>query len=146
MTSRERITAAIRHQPVMNFQPLDRLPRWEWAMWWYKTIVRWHGEGLPEKYHFSQVFEIAQYFGPDPYQQFWFSTTDPTIAATQHHVEGMVSNMDDYLRVRPELFSDHGALIRQMADWAERQRRSGRGGAKRWYGRRSRASSGFRAR
>jgi hypothetical protein len=93
----------------MNFEPVDRLPRWEWAMWWDKTIERWHGEGLPKEYHFSEVFDIAQYFGLDPYQQYWFSTTDPTIAATQHHVEGIVSNMDDYLRVRPHLFPDHGA-------------------------------------
>ena len=75
------------------------------------------------RYHFSQVFEIARYFGLDPYQQFWFSTTDPTIAATQHHVEGMVSNMDDYLRLRPQLFPDHGASISGMAEWASRQRR-----------------------
>jgi hypothetical protein len=87
------------------------------------SMMRWQGEGLPKEYHFSQVFDIARHFGLAPYQQFWFSTTDPTIAATQHHVEGMVSNMDDYLRMRPELFPDHGASIRQMTEWAERQRR-----------------------
>ena len=91
-----------RFRAVMNFQPVDRLPRWEWAMWWDQTIARWHGEGLPRELEFSQVFEIAQYFGLDPYQQFWFSTTDPTIEATQHHVEGIVANMDDYLRIRPQ--------------------------------------------
>lgn len=81
-----------RFRAVMNFEPVDRLPRWEWAMWWDQTIERWHGEGLPSEYHFSQVIDIARYFGLDSYQQFWFSTTDPTIAATQHHVEGMVFN------------------------------------------------------
>ena len=69
------------------------------------------------------MFEIAQYFGLDPYQQFWFSTTDPTIEATQHHVEGIVANMDDYRRVRPQLFPCHDAAIAGMAAWAERQRR-----------------------
>jgi hypothetical protein len=69
------------------------------------------------------VFEIGQHFGLDPYQQFWFSTTDPTIEATQHHVEGIVANMDDYLRVRPQLFPSHDAAITGMAAWAERQRR-----------------------
>lgn len=112
-----------RFRAVMNFQPVDRLPRWEWAMWWDQTIDRWHDEGLPRELKFSQVFEIAQSFGLDPYQQFWFSTTDPTIEATQHHVEGVVANMDDYLRVRPQLFPDHGAAIRGMAAWADRQRR-----------------------
>lgn len=111
-----------RFKAVMNFEPVDRLPRWEWAMWWDLTIERWHGEGLPGHFNFAQVFEIAKYFGLDPYQQFWFSTTDPTIEATQHHVEGIVSNMADYLRVRPGLFPEHGAAIARMGDWAERQR------------------------
>ena len=112
-----------RFRAVMNFQPVDRLPRWEWAMWWDETIARWHGEGLPREFKFSQVIEIAGHFGLDPYQQFWFSTTDPTIEATQHHVEGIVSNMDDYLRIRPTLFPDHSAAIASMRAWAGRQQR-----------------------
>jgi hypothetical protein len=112
-----------RFRAVMNFQPVDRLPRWEWAMWWDQTIARWHEEGLPGELRFSQVFDIAQQFGLDPYQQFWFSTTDPTIEATQHHVEGIVANMDDYLRVRPQLFPNHDSAIAGMAAWAERQQR-----------------------
>jgi len=112
-----------RFRAVMNFKPVDRLPVWEWAMWWDKTIARWHGEGLPRKFHFSQVFEIAQYFGLDPYQQFWFSTTQATIAATQHHVEGMVAGMDDYLRILPRLYPDHSKSIGQMRPWADLQAR-----------------------
>jgi len=112
-----------RFRAVLNGQPVDRLPRWEWAMWWDQTIARWHDEGLPRELAFGQVFEIARYFGLDPYQQFWFSTTDATIEATQHHVEGIVSNMDDYLKLRPLLFPDHGPAIRGMAAWAGLQRR-----------------------
>ncbi len=107
----------------MNFQPVDRLPRWEWAMWWDETIKRWHQEGLPANLKYTQVFEIARHFGLDPYQQYWFSTTDPTIEATQHHVEGIVANMDDYRRLRPQFFPYHDAAIAGMATWAERQRR-----------------------
>lgn len=118
-----------RFRAVMAFQAVDRLPRWEWAMWWDQTIDRWHGEGLPRELRFSQVFDIARYFGLDPYQQFWFSTTDATIEATQHHVEGMVSNMDDYLRIRPQLFPEHDSAIRGMSSWAVRQ---GRGEAVVW--------------
>jgi len=112
-----------RFRAVCNFQSVDRLPRWEWAMWWDQTIARWHGEGLPRGLQFGQVFDIAQHFGLDPYQQFWFSTTASTIEATQHHVEGMVSTMDDYLRIRPRLFPDHAAAIAGMAAWAARQQR-----------------------
>lgn len=110
-----------RFRAVMDFQPVDRLPRWEWAMWWDQTIANWKGQGLPAA--LETVFDISQHFGLDPYQQFWFSTTDPTIEALQHHVEGIVSTMDDYLRVRPRLFPDHGAAIRSMGPWAARQAR-----------------------
>ena len=80
---------------------------------------RWKQEGLPRE--LEGVFEIGQYFGLDPYQQFWFSTTDATIEAVQHHVEGIVSTMDDYLRVRTHLFPDHSAAIESMRPWAARQ-------------------------
>ncbi len=108
-----------RFRAVMNFQPVDRLPRWEWAMWWDETITAWKQQGLPAE--LESVFDIAEYFGLDPYQQFWFSTTDPTIEAVQHHVEGIVSNMDDYLKIRPNLFPDHGESIESMRLWARRQ-------------------------
>ena len=108
-----------RFRAVMNFQPVDRLPRWEWAMWWDLTIDRWHNEGLPAE--LTDVFEIGEYFGLDPYKQFWFSTTDPTIEAVQHHVEGTVHNMDDYLRILPSLYPDHSAAIESMRPWAARQ-------------------------
>lgn len=110
-----------RFRAVMDFQPVDRLPRWEWAMWWDRTISRWKGEGLPAE--LVSVFDISRYFGLDPYRQFWFSTTDPTIEAVQHHVEGVVSNMDDYLRIKPELFPDHGRAIEEMRPWAGLQAR-----------------------
>ncbi len=118
-----------RFRAVMNFQAVDRLPRWEWAMWWDLTIERWLKEGLPRAFKASQIFEISQHFGLDPYQQFWFSTTDPTIEATQHHVEGIVANPDDYARIRPDLFPGHEAAIAGMQPWAERQ---GRGDAVVW--------------
>jgi hypothetical protein len=42
-----------RFRATMNFQPVDRLPSWEWAMWWDETIRRWHQEGLPVSLNFS---------------------------------------------------------------------------------------------
>ncbi len=108
-----------RFRAVMNFEPVDRLPRWEWAMWWDLTLDRWHGEGLPAQ--LTDVFAIHDYFGLDPYKQFWFSTTDATIEAVQHHVEGSVANMDDYLRILPRLYPDHAAAIASMRPWAARQ-------------------------
>lgn len=110
-----------RFRALMNFQAVDRLPMWEWAMWWDRTIDRWHTEGLPSG--LTDVFEIHAYLGLDPYKQFWFSTTDPTIAAEQHHVEGVVASMDDYLACRPRLFPDHRAAIEEIRPWITRQQK-----------------------
>jgi len=109
-----------RFRALMDFQPVDRVPKWEWAMWWDKTLARWRNEGLPPRLG-DDVFAIHEHFGLDPYKQFWFSTTDPTIEAVQHHVEGCVSNMDDYLLVRNDLFPDHRVALEQMAPWSGRQ-------------------------
>lgn len=113
-----------RFRALASLQPVDRLPRWEWAMWWDLTIERWKREGLPAAFsETASVFEIHEYFGLDPYKQFWFSTTDPTVAAVQHHVDGAVSDMDDYLRYLPGFFPDHSAAVETMRPWAERQAR-----------------------
>jgi uroporphyrinogen-III decarboxylase len=112
-----------RFRAVINFESVDRLPRWEWAMWWDETIERWHHEGLPCDLKFNDVFSISQYFGLDPYMQFWFSTTEATIEATQHHTEGLVANMDDYLKVKPRLYPDHSQAVESMRSWAEKQKK-----------------------
>ncbi|MDF9833344.1 uroporphyrinogen-III decarboxylase [Ereboglobus sp. PH5-5] len=109
-----------RFRAVMRFQPVDRMPRWEWAMWWDKTIARWHGEGLPAA--LNDVFDISCHFGLDPYKQFWFSTTESTIEAVQHHVEGVVAGMDDYLALRPKIYPRHEEAIAGMTPWALRQK------------------------
>ena len=109
-----------RFRAVMNFQQVDRLPRWEWAMWWDETIDRWYGEELEA--NLTDIFDIHEYFGLDPYKQYWFSTTEATIEAEQHHVEGVVSNMDDYLNHIHHLFPDHSKAIEGMTPWFKRQK------------------------
>lgn len=109
-----------RFRAVMSFQPVDRLPVWEWAMWWDETIERWRGEGLPAALDYD-VFAIHEHLGLDPYRQFWFSTTEATIDAKQHHVEGCVVDLAGYEALRPRLFPDHAAAIAGMAPWGRRQ-------------------------
>jgi len=117
----EQMNHVERFRAVMNFQPVDRLPRWEWAMWWDLTLERWYREGLPA--NLTDVFDIAVHLGLDPYRQFWFSTTDATIEAAQHHVIGKVNHADDYLAVRSRLYPAHEAAIAELEPWAARQRR-----------------------
>ena len=111
-----------RFRAVMNFKAVDRLPRWEWAMWWDETIRRWHTEGLPTSFAETDIFGIAQYMGLDPYIQFWFSASEAGIEASQHHTLGSVGNMDDYLALRPHIFPDHRESLDIMVPWAEKQK------------------------
>jgi len=108
-----------RFRALMNFQKVDRLPKWEWAMWWDVTVARWHKDGMDS--NMTDIFDIHDHFGLDPYKQYWFSTTEATIEATQHHVEGVVSNMDDYLNHKKYLFPDHSEAISGMTLWFKRQ-------------------------
>jgi hypothetical protein len=47
MGRREQMSHRERFESLMDFQPVDRLPRIEWAVWWDQTIDRWCSEGLP---------------------------------------------------------------------------------------------------
>jgi hypothetical protein len=104
----------------MTFQPVDRLPKWEWAMWWDATVARWRNEGLPDHLG-DDVFAIHEYFGLDPYKQFWFGTSSSTVDSTQQHGKGRVSDMDDYRRISHALFPDHTSSLEQMVPWFRRQ-------------------------
>ncbi len=110
-----------RFRAVMNFQEVDRLPRWEWATWWNLTLDRWRGEGLPA--HLQTTYDIHNYFGLDPFIQFWFGTTHPDITPEQRQMIGHVANMDDYMRLRPALYPDHSATMEKVRPWAEAQAR-----------------------
>jgi hypothetical protein len=110
-----------RFRAIMNFQRVDRLPNFEWAMWWDETIKRWKSEGFPQG--LNSVTEISDYFGLDPYVQFWISTTTASVGAEQHHVEGSIKKMDDYLAIRPHIFPEHASGIESMRKWSQLQDR-----------------------
>lgn len=109
-----------RFRAVMSFQPVDRLPKWEWAMWWDRTLERWGIEGLPPNLQ-NDVFAIHDYFGLDPYKQFWFGTSDPETPDVQRMLEGSVRGNDDYSRIRHLLFPDQGTTLAEIVPWARRQ-------------------------
>lgn len=63
MTNRERF------QAVLHFErPDDRLPMFEWATWWDKTLNAWHEQGLSPDLPWA---EIAPSLGLDRHVQFW---------------------------------------------------------------------------
>jgi hypothetical protein len=110
MTTRERFRA------VMNFEPFDRLPVAEWAVWWDKTIDRWHGEGLPRD--ITDRYEINRFFGQDVWLQDWVAVRKPSFPEAVS-----VCSMGDYERLREHLYPKP-AIDREMwACWAEQQAR-----------------------
>ena len=110
-----------RFRAVMSFQPVDRLPRIEWATWWDKTIARWKTEGLPQ--HLKDTFDIHHYLGLDPYRQFWFSPRAGTLPPPGGHGLSVVSNMDEYQAALPHLYPPPGPILEAMRPWAAQQDR-----------------------
>ncbi len=113
MTPRERF------QAVMWFQKPDRLPVVEWAVWWDKTLERWRGEGLPS--HLSDRYEVASYFGLDPWFQDWLSPRKPECPLPASEGQGIIADEDDYERILPHLYPADAVDSAQWSSWAVRQ-------------------------
>lgn len=105
----------------MSFKPVDRLPRIEWATWWNETIARWKTEGLPET--LEGTFEIHQWFGLDPYKQFWVPVHCDGFPPSRGHGLGWVDAEEDYEALRPLLFPADDRFVDGMRSWADRQAR-----------------------
>jgi hypothetical protein len=95
MTPRERFHA------VMDFGPFDRLPVVEWAPWWDETIDRWRGEGLPAG---LDGYDINRHFGLEVYRQCWLRCQGPACPHPARHGAGIVSTLEDYERIRENLY------------------------------------------
>ena len=106
-----------RFQAVMNFEPVDRLPRVEWAMWWDKTIERWRGEGLPE----GDRYDLYRHFGLDVYYQHWFAPKAKGFPRPASHGAGVIASHDDYDRLKEFMFPPFEQLRPQFERWAAEQ-------------------------
>ena len=106
-----------RFHAVMNFQPVDRLPRIEWASWWDKTIDRWRAEGLPD----GDRYDFYRHFGLDMYYQHWFGPRARTLPRPASHGAGVVASNDDYERIKPHLFPPFEHLRPRMEQCATEQ-------------------------
>lgn len=93
-----------RFRALMNFEPVDRLPIIEWAMYWNQTVDRWHREGLPADV--KEVFDIGAFFGLDPYRQYWIHPIHWTAPKPSHHGAGLIAGKADYDALQPYLFND----------------------------------------
>ena len=115
MKCRERFLA------VMNFQPFDRLPIIEWAVWWDKTIERWHGEGLPPK--ITDRYDLYDHFGLEMYKQAWIWSKAAGCPEPKSHGAGILASAEEYDRIRPYLFP-RDTINREMWEkWAREQQK-----------------------
>lgn len=114
------MTVRDRFHATMAFQPVDRMPMIEWAIWWDKTLERWQGEGLPV----SDRYDLYRYFGLDLYYQDWLPPAGPGLPAPAHHGAPIVRSMDEYLRIRPFLYPlPEPERLNTWRRYAEEQRR-----------------------
>ena len=109
---------AERLRALLEFRPVDRLPRIEWASWWDQTVERWQAEGLPV----SDRYAMYAYFGLDPYYQFWFGPRAATYPPAAHG-QGLVADAVDYERLLPHLYPPVDWVGEAMAPAAAMQER-----------------------
>jgi len=104
-----------RFDAVMNFKPVDRLPRIEWAGYWNKTTDRWLEEGLDPEIKGAE--NLREHLGLDPYSQFWMGAFGPDTPRPAHHGAGILSDEAGYDAVRETLYQipgfsyDHAAKV-----------------------------------
>ena len=96
------MTQAERFRALMRFQPVDRLPRLEWAYWWDQTIKRWASEGLELSKPYTSatveemVPEITRKLGLDVHQQFFIHPWTWEQPKPAHHLGGILSDEKGY--------------------------------------------------
>ena len=118
MTNRERF------HKVMNFEPVDRIPMYEWAVWWDKTIERWKGEGLviEKQPDLSEWDSLHVQMGLDLHLQTWCGFQTSQTPRPAHHGAPIVTSMEEYEAVLPTLYPDNPLNEQHMRSVAERQK------------------------
>lgn len=125
MNTRERFHA------IAEFKPFDRLPILEWAMWWDKTIERWHGEGLPQD--ITDRYEIGKYFDLDLYFQDWYHCIHWEAPQPKSHGAGIIKTPEEYDSVRKFLFQIQDEWPVNPANLAEKNKIQEQGDAVIWF-------------
>lgn len=122
MTPRERFHA------LMHFEPFDRLPIMEWAVWWDKTINRWHEEKLPKD--ITDRYAICEHFGVELYKQGGFASLAPGHPAPEAHGGAIIRDEADYEKYR-HCFLPEPAVDKEM--WTQWKKEQEEGKAVLWF-------------
>ncbi len=119
MTIRERYTKALR------FEPVDRMPMMEWAIWWDETIERWQAQGLviPEEPPLKQGEALQRYFGLDLHIQHWIPLLSKETPKPAFHGAAIVDGEAAYERILPTLFREDLLDMERLLTMEAYQRR-----------------------
>ena len=111
-----------RFRNAMNFKPVDRLPKIEWAVWWDLTIKRWHEEGLHKDLGFPGG--IRDYFGQDSQEQMHIRAITSGAPSPAYHGAGIITNKEEYDRIKSFLYPKENFIApspETAKQWAEQQ-------------------------
>lgn len=126
-----------RFRAILRGERVDRLPRFEWAIWWQETIDRWHAEGLPvarSAWNDYGIVAIMEYFGLDPAWQGMAPTEKPSMPEGLFgHYTGPVADIASYEALLPHLYPEPGEIDWEHCFPAEILRRHERGDIALWF-------------
>jgi uroporphyrinogen-III decarboxylase len=96
MTNRDRFLSVLKGK-----MPNDRLPLFEYAIWWDLTIDRWWKEGLPTDLEWH---EINTYFGLDSEREFWIRPQGEDCPLPKEMYGDIIKNDVDFERIKQFLY------------------------------------------
>jgi uroporphyrinogen-III decarboxylase len=108
----------------MNFEKTDRMPMFEWACWWDKTIERWKSEGLKveAKDGLSAGDALHIDLGLDLQLQTWVHFTTKETPQPAYHGAPIIETLEDYERIKPTLYPENPLNDARMKEYARRQK------------------------
>ena len=112
-----------RFEAAMAFQPVDRLPVVEWAIWWQQTLEAWYAQGLPAP--LQDPWEIRRHFGLDSYVQLRVFLRTGACPKPAYHGGPIVDSAEAYAAILPCLYPRplQGRRWDDLDRWAAQQRR-----------------------
>lgn len=124
MENKTTLTNRDRFRKIMSFEPVDRMPVYEWAPFWDLTMNRWIKEGLDIKN--LQYAEIGQKLGADLISQICIPIKTDKYPNPEHYGSPVIHNSDDYEKIKHTLYPpDVAEIVRPQFEYYNKRHESG---------------------
>ncbi len=104
----------------MSFEPVDRLPRVEWAPYWKPTIDRWITEGMP--HDASTADRLRDTLGLDCWRQYWARPRSESCPTPPSHGASIINDAAGYESILDALYPIRDLTV-PLSGWVEPHRR-----------------------